>query len=254
MIEINLLPGGRKKVAATSSSIDFAAMGAGLSARLGDKVLLGSVAVMVLAAAAGGYMYFKQAHDRTVADERLAKAVQDSTLYAGVVAARVKLEAKRDTLLRQVNLIHAIDDDRYIWPHIMDEISRVLPSYTWITNISFAGVPAGSANVVASPPPPKVAVGDTTAAAKAKPTPKVATTIPRDEVTFRITGRTVDIMALTRFMEDLENSPFIGGVYMENTTPGTDQGKELYNFQLTVTYSRPDSTMVRRVPLLLTGR
>lgn len=252
MIEINLLPGGaRKKSASARSSVDFATMASGLSARFGDKVLIGTIAIMVLAAGAGGYMYFSQERAKKVADERLEKAIRDSTRYATVVAARLKLEARRDTLLRQVNLIRAIDDDRFIWPHIMDEVSRVLPLYTWITIMGFGGVPAGSTNVVAAPPPPKPNPLDS---GKVKPKPKVPTTIPRDEVTFKITGRTVDIQAFTRFMEDLEASPFIGLVTPERIVPATDQGKDLYQFQLILTYSRPDSSVVRRIPLLVTGR
>ena len=251
MIEINLLPGGaRKKATSAKSSVDFAAMMSGLSAKLGDTVLIGTVVIMIASVVAGGWLYYGQVRARTVADERLDKGLKDSSRYAGVVAARLALEAKRDTVLRQVNLIRAIDDDRYIWPHIMDEITRVLPSYTWITIITYGGVPAGSANVVAAP----VAKPNPLDTGKVKPKVKVPTTIPRDEITFRITGRTVDLMALTRYMEDLEASPFIGGVYMERTTPGTDQGKELYQFQLTLTYSRPDSTVIRRVPLSPTGR
>jgi hypothetical protein len=254
MIEINLLPGGARKKSASAKSVDFAALVAGMSGKFGDKILIGSIAVMILSVSVGAWLYFKQDRDGRIALERFEKAKADSVRYAGVLDARFKLTAKRDTLLRQVNLIRAIDDDRYIWPHILDEVSRVLPPYTWITMMSFAGTPAGMVNVVASPPPPKPNPADTS---KNKPKPTVPTTIPRDEVSFKMTGRTVDIQALTRFMEDLEASPFIGFVNMERTIPGSDPGapgKELYQFQLTMNYSRPDSTVVRRLPLVTSGR
>jgi Tfp pilus assembly protein PilN len=268
MIEINLLPGGRKKAAATTrSSIDFAALASGLTAKFGNPILVGAAAVVVITFGAVGWMYVKQSRDRNVAESRLHTALDDSTRYASIVAERATLEAKRDTLLRQVNLIHSIDEDRYIWPHILDEVSRALPGYTWITLVQFAGVPAGSVNVVALPkvvpppfvpPPPAGSPRDTTAKApvivavpKVKPMP---TAIPKDEITFRVTGRTVDIQALTRFMRDLSLSPFVGTVDIEPVTPGTDQGKEMYQFTLSVRYRRPDSTALRRLPLVLTVR
>src|SRR6476660_2430108 len=141
MIEINLLPGGpRKKAASSGSSVDFGALLAGVSSKLGDKLLLGTVTIMVVMLGLGGYLYYRQTHDRTVAEGSLEKAKADSARYAKVVAARVIAEAKRDTLQRQVNLIRAIDDDRYIWPHVMDEISRALPQYTWVVMVAPGGV------------------------------------------------------------------------------------------------------------------
>jgi Tfp pilus assembly protein PilN len=254
MLEINLLPGGaRKKGASGGSSLDFAAMLAGLNSRLGDKVLIGCIAVMVIAAGTGAYLYYRQTNDRTVAEERLTKAIEDSARYAKVVASRNIAEAKRDTLLRQVNLIRAIDDDRYIWPHIMDEISRALPDYTWITNLTYSGGAAGANNVVASPPPPKPDPLDTSKVKKKAP--GLTTAIPRDPVSLRLTGRTVDIQAMTRFMKQLEDSPFLANIVNERTTPSADRSQgDYWQFQLVISYTRPDSTAVRRLPLLATRR
>jgi Tfp pilus assembly protein PilN len=257
MIEINLLPGGvRKKASAGGKSVDFAALFAGLSEKMGDKVLLGSVIVTVLAVGTGGYLYYRQTNDRTVAEARLEKAKEDSVRYSRVVAARNVAMAKRDTLLRQVNLIRAIDDDRYIWPHIMDEVSNALPNYVWIAILSNGGV-QGAANVVAAPalPKPKPVVPDSSGIPKPKPpVPRLDTGIPRDNISLRITGRTVDVQAMTRFMADLEASPYFAGVFNERTTPTNEAGVEYYQFQLIINYTRPDSTAVRRVPLLSTAR
>jgi type IV pilus assembly protein PilN len=253
MIEINLLPGaGRKKAATTRSSIDYSAMLAGLSGRVKNVYVVAGIVAMFLGVAGVGVMYLKQGKDRTTAEDRLDKAMKDSTRFAGVLASRAKLEAKRDTLLRQVNLIHSIDEDRYVWPHILDEVSRALPAYTWLTFLQFSGAPVGTINVVATPKqPPR----DTTLKnqPKAKPLP---TKIDKEDVTFRITGRTVDIQALTRFMRDLSQSPFIADVQVERADPGVDQGKELYQFTLNLKYRRPDSTstVVRRLPLVVTVR
>lgn len=252
MIEINLLPGaGKKKASRGGGGVDFSSMVAGLSSRTKDKFLIGSVAVIVLAVAALGFLYVTQNRRDTTLQARADKAVRDSTRYARVVRDRLKAEAVRDTLLRQVNLIKSIDEDRYVWPHILDEVSRALPQYTWLTVLTYAGTPQGSANVAALPTPDKKEKPDP----KAKKIPtRLETDIPRDQITVRIMGRTVDIQALTRFMRDLEASPFLSNVQLDRSELALDQGKEVTQFQLTVNYSRPDTTQLRRVPLTVAGR
>jgi Tfp pilus assembly protein PilN len=254
MLEINLLPGGARKKAGSSggASVDFNAMFAAVKGQLGNLWMIGGVAAIVLALAVGGYLYYRQGHDRKVAEERLLQAQADSARYAKVVAQRNAALAKRDTLLRQVNLVRAIDDDRYIWPHILEEVSKALPQYTWITMMGIAGTPQGSTNVVATPAAPKKAGADT---AKIKKPPVVETVPPRDNVLFRLTGRTADIQAMTRFVSELEASPFVGNVYLERTTPGDAAlGGDFFQFQLTISYTRPDSMVVRRLPLVTTRR
>jgi Tfp pilus assembly protein PilN len=247
MIEINLLPGGpRKKAASAGSAVDFGALLAGVNSKLGDKLLLGTVTIMVVMLGLGGYLYYRQTNDRTVAEARLEKAKSDSARYAKVVAARAIAEAKRDTLQRQVNLIRAIDDDRFIWPHIMDEISRALPAYTWVVLMGPGGV-QGATNVVAAPPAPKPNPSDTSKN-RFKPK-KLVTEVPRENVIVRLTGRTVDVQAMTRFMKDLEDSPFFAGVFNEGSRPAGDPASgEFHQFQLNFTYTRPDSMSLHRVP------
>ena len=70
----------------------------------------------------------------------------------------------------------------------------------------------------------------------------------------RLVGHTVDIQALTRFMKDLDASPFLTNVQLDKSELALDQGKEVTQFQLTVGYRRPDTTVVRRVPLNLSDR
>jgi Tfp pilus assembly protein PilN len=128
----------------------------------------------------------------------------------------------------------------------MDEISRALPQYTWLTTVTFTGVPQGQNNVVVTPKTPK-----DTATKRIGPPKRLDTDIPKDQIQLRISGRTVDIEALTRFMTDLESSPFLANVLLDKSGPAVDNGKEVTEFQLTLNYTRPDTTYIRRVPLTL---
>src|ERR1051325_74961 len=252
MIEVNLLPGAtRKKAVAAGPAFDTAAFLAKISDRLKDVYVIGGAARSVIAVVVVAIMYLTQASNRKKEEARLDKGLTDSTRNAGILAARATLIAKRDTVQRQVNLIKSIDEDRYIWPHIMTEISKALPDYTWLNSVQLAGSAVGVINVVALPPAPKV---DPTV--KGPPPKPLETKIPREDINFRIVGRTVDIQAVTKFMNDLAGSPFITGLSAERVDPFSEQGKDAYTFTLNMTYRRQDSTSlaVHRVPLTVAPR
>ena len=245
MIEINLLPGtGKKKPSRGGGApkVNIGAALAGLVNKVKDPWLLAAIASVVLAVVVVGGVYTFQAHRISELQDHEQKALQDSTRYAVVLRDKKKAEAKRDTLLRQLNLITAIDEDRYIWPHVLDEISKALPPYTWLKVINYTGTPQGTINVAASTKPQP-------ADKKGAKTKKVDTEVPRDEVKVRILGITADIQALTRFMKQLEASPFLGDVQLNSSQLATDEGKDVTQFTLDVTYTRPDTSMLRRVTL-----
>ena len=76
--------------------------------------------------------------------------MQDSTRYAAVIAQRSAAEASRDSVVRQIDVIKAIDGTRFVWPHILDEVSRALPPYTWLVSIAqTSAVPSISPEVEA---------------------------------------------------------------------------------------------------------
>ena len=242
MIEINLLPGGKKKAAARQG-LTVGALTASLSGRFKNKFMIGAVAAVAVAVGAVAFLYLSQTTKAATLDARRDRLIADSTRYANFLKDRYHAESVRDTLLRQVNIIRSIDQDRYVWPHVMDEVSRALPQYTWLMVLGFTGTPQGSSNVVISPKADTSKKGS-----KAK---RLDTNIPEDQVGIRIQGRTVDIQALTRFMKDLEASPFLGSVQLDHSELAVDQGKEVTQFQLTLAYTRPDTTVLHRVALSL---
>ncbi len=249
MIGINLQPGTARKARRSSGGglpkLDIAGAIASLRERIRDPWMIGAVAVTVIAVAAVGTLYMSQSRREADLTEAEQKAVQDSTRYASVLRERQVAEAKRDTVLRSLNLIRAIDDDRFIWPHVMDEVSRALPPYTWIVSLGFTG--AGQAQQAVTTIAPAAAGGGRGHHA-------VQTAIPRDSVRIRLVGNTVDIQALTRFMKQLEASPFLEDVQLVNSARAIDNGKEVTQFQLDMLYSHPDAELVRRVPLAVSVR
>lgn len=251
MIEINLSPGTGKKAkkggGGGGAKLNVGASLGNLKAKVRDPYMLGAIGSALVAILVTGGLYTTQESRSARLDEELQKAVQDSTRYASVLREREKAEAKRDTVLRSLNMIRAIDDDRYIWPHIMDEVSSALPPYTWIVSLGISGVGQATApikTVVESAP-----AGGSSRRRKAAPTQVV-----RDTVRIRLVGNTVDIQALTRFMKQLEISPLLENVTLMSSARAADNGKEVTQFQIDMLYARPGAADVRRVPLAVSVR
>lgn len=248
MIEINLLPGAKrgKKSKGGGPSINFAAIGATISERVKDKFLAAAVGCGVLSFGIIGALYTMQSRTGGQLSEREQKAVADSTRFAAVLNDRARAEARRDSALLQLNIIRAIDDERFIWPHILDEISRAVPQYTWLRTVNWSGTAQGL-----NPPAAIKVLPDTGKnAGKRKGLPQ----FPRDTIRVRLIGQTADVQALTRFYRNLEDSPFLGAVQLVKSEIQLVGGKEVTQFTFDLMYTRPESTLVRRAPLTLTQR
>jgi Tfp pilus assembly protein PilN len=253
MIQINLIPGTAKKARGGPSTVNIGATIAGLAARIKDPFLVAAVAAVGLTSALVGLLHTRQASQETELTERERVAVQDSTRYAAVIGERTKVQGQLDAIVRQLKVIEAVDGSRYVWPHVMDEISEALPPYTWITVVSQT-----SESLL-------LAVADTTgagtgkgaaegAAGKAK---KQAAAEPAPEVPpmkFQIIGNTVDIQALTRYMRVLEASPFIQNVTLVKSTLASTDNRDVTEFQLDAEYQLPDPAVVQTVPVSFTAR
>ncbi|MEO7521057.1 MAG: PilN domain-containing protein, partial [Gemmatimonas sp.] len=204
MIEVNLLPGAKKQ--GRSGGLGFAAAGASFAGRVRDPWLLGAAGSVVTALAVVGVLFSAQQARASEIEGKLDRALRDSTRFEKTLTARAMLVAERDSVYRQLQIIRTIDENRYTWAHILDEISRALPAYTWLTVLeqtSKAPLPPGADSVIAELTPAA------TAAAKDKAAKSADTITVHPELAFRLVGQTVDIQALTMFMRQLESSAFI---------------------------------------------
>ena len=252
MINVNLLPGAKKKARGRSSSSGFSgfsgfsALGpalAGIGARVKDPYLAVAVVGVVASGLFMGGTYVHQVARESALVGRRDTAVADSTRFEKILRERATAVAQRDSVVQQLRIIRAMGNDRFIWPHVMDEVSRALPPYTWLTSLQQT-----SASVLSAQGAPKA---DTAAAkpgaAKAKDAPAARDTVARPALKFRIVGNTVDIQALTRFMKDLEASPFVQGVTLNKTTLIPVDGKEVTQFELDCEYQTPDPAAIQTV-------
>jgi len=245
MIEINLLPGTTSKPrrgGGGGGGVDFAGAAASLVSGVKDPFLLGAAGSALLSAVLIALMFWYQRGQTQDVNRQLDVAIADSTRYTAVIREKRRAEAERDSVVRQVELIKSFDSKRFVWPHLMDEVSRALPPYTWLTTVQQTN------NMTAAAPqnaPP--------ADGKKPGLPEVdSTAVPR--VRMKIVGNTVDIQALTRFMKLLEASPFIENVQLEKSSIVLIDGKEVTEFTLTASYQEPDPSAIKTVPVSLAVR
>ena len=217
MIEINLLPSGEKRRASRSRT--SAPSVPRLPAFQGDPWIVGLGAAAAFVVLATAFIYWQTGTRTARLQTEIEQAVGDSVQLSSTIALMDALKAKQDTVSQQIAVIRGVDDRRYIWPHLMDEISRAVPAYTWLTKMSGAEA------------------ADTTAGA-----------LPG----FTLEGSAGSTQALTRLMKNLELSPFIRDVTLVTSEQATEQGRTFQKFTLEAKYEKPDSSAVETVPVIPT--
>jgi hypothetical protein len=134
-----------------------------------------------------------------------------------------------------------------VWPHLLDEVTKALPAYTWLVDMGFAA-PAGPPPAAAQPANAK-AGAKANAKANAKQDTTAAVPFVSPSVAFNVNGRTVDIQAYTRFLRQLEASPWITDVTPVSAQTVVEKERPVTAFTIRGTYRQADSAYIRTVPL-----
>ena len=248
MIQVNLLPGSSSK--SGERSLNFGGFLSGALASVHDKFLVSAVGTVSAVVLIVGFLFMGQsARERTLV-EREIRAMQDSARYTVALAAKVKAEATRDSLYHQVAIIKSIDDSRYLWPHLLEEISNSLPQYTWLTIVTQTSEPpSATIQDTSTRRRPAADTSKTQTAAQKKARADSVIAAASRATKFRIVGHTVDIQALTLFMKTLEASPFIQNVQLTRSDMVLVDTKELTEFQLEAESQKPPPFLVRTVAM-----
>jgi Tfp pilus assembly protein PilN len=218
MIEINLLPGSAKPRRRLRLPIPTRkprrAKPAG-SPRF-DGVRVAIITIVVLVPLIAGWLWLSTGRRLGELDVAIEGATRDSVRYATIIAANRTLEDRQTSVAEKLDIIQDIDQARYVWAHVLDEISRALPQYTWLVNLSDVSPDFGSKR------------------------PRV-----------RIEGRAGHTFAMTQLMQNLEASPFLSAVTLVNHLQVQEDGRPAYQFVLELSYRDPPPDAIRTVPLFI---
>jgi type IV pilus assembly protein PilN len=245
LIEINLLPSGTPRRAAARPS---ARPAAGLPKLGADPrvAALGAAAVVVLALAA--FDFWRTGAQKGALAAQVQDEVADSVRLARSIELMKSLEGRRDTIEQKIEVIRAVDGRRYVWPHILDEVSRAVPPYTWLTKLSAI---EEEETAPAPAPAPGPAKGDSAkAAADSAAADSAAAAAPPPGPGFNVEGNAATTQALTRFMKNLEASPMIRDVTLVTSEQTQTEGRVYQKFTLEARWEAPDSSLVETVPVV----
>lgn len=257
MIQVNLLPGSGARSQGLAG-FDISSAVSSATAGIKDKYLLSAVGTVTTLVLASGFLHIGQSARERVLVERETRAVEDSTRYKVVLAAKANAEGMRDSLYQQVAIIRSIDDSRYLWPHLLEEISNALPQYTWLTTIRQTSAPPSSVASDSALKAVRLAAesGDKNKGREANARKARADSVlaaASRSTKFRVVGHTVDIQALTLFMKTLEASPFIQNVRLARSDLVLFEAKEVTEFQLDAESQKAPPFLLRTVAMSLGG-
>jgi Tfp pilus assembly protein PilN len=218
VIEVNLLPGGKKSAPRgdpfaffKNLGSKFGGSGGGGSAR-DPYMLFFAVAASILI----GYAvvtFLGAGNQREELEVRLEEERQDSIVNAATIEQTNALTARRDSIAARVAVIQEIDAGRYVWAHILDEVGAAVPEFLWLREIAYAG---------------------------------------DNPLTLRIGGRAGSTFAVTNFMRRLEASRFLASVQLQDMQlqPSEADANDLVQvFELLVEFDMPPLDELETVPL-----
>ncbi len=218
MIEINLVPGSARSAKRRTPKLSLGPLkkigfrGAALPKF--DK----SVALMGGAWACGlallGWMFLGGRHHVSTLTAEIEAAQLDSVRLESAIKSQADLEARRNVVAQKVTIVQDIDANCYVWSHIHDEVARAVPEYTWLVAISFMQADSGAK-------------------------------LPH----FQVQGRTGNNFALTKYLQQLEQSPFIRKVELKESQLVREDNKLVYSFLLEADYETPPPDVLETVPL-----
>lgn len=229
MITVNLRPGQKRKAAGGGAKQILERLKS-LGTKVKDPFLVGAIAACLGSAAFLGWAFITNNSKFNDLGPRLEQARDEQKRFDNLLRQKHRAELIRDSLLAQIATIRGVDGNRYIWPHVLDEVAKALPPYTWLTALSTSG--AGP-----TPGGAPAQAADTGEAAGPKP------------VVFRLEGRTMDLQAYTRFLRQLEASPWLSNVTPLEAKTIVEKERPVTQFVIQATFQRADSAYIRTVPL-----
>lgn len=203
MIEVNLHPTGGKARKGARRKISVPAWAdRGRPAGDGrDPWTVAALSAFVLAGLAIGGMWYAQRSDAAVLEARLEEAREDSTRLADLRVLSDSLIDRERQIRQRLELVQGLDEGRFVWPHLLDEISRALPQYTWLTAI------------------------------------RVATPLP--DLTVQVDGVAANPLAVTRFVRNLQESEYVSQVRIMGSQQAEVENVAAQAFKLLVSYGQP---------------
>jgi len=132
LIEVNLHPGGKRRGSGGRGTSLSMPTFENLAI---DRWVLGSSLILIGAVVGAGYLYLDTTERKGDLEAEIEALESQAANYADQIAKNDSLFELQYSLDQRVGIILEIDEDRYVWAHILDEVARALPEYTWLNDL-----------------------------------------------------------------------------------------------------------------------
>lgn len=211
MIQVNLHPEGSKKrrKAPSLPALGKAFKGFGEGDR--DPWLIAAIAVPALSLLVIGWLFLSQRGERSNLETQLAEMVEDSARLANLRTLSDSLMQRESEIRERLELIRGLDDGRFVWPHLLDEVSKALPDFAWLTSITESS--------------------------------------PLPDLKVQVDGMAANPLAITAFVRRLQASPYVGDVRILGSQEQALEGFSAHSFSVNLAYAAPPDSLVRFAPV-----
>ena len=126
MITINLKPGSKRAAAGASLAGGMSALRS-MRSRVKDPWPMTALVVVAVTAIALAYLGFSSGSKVSSLEDQLATARAENRRFKTFQTEKKRAEAAKDSVVQQIATIRSVDGDRYVWPHVLDEVTREIP-------------------------------------------------------------------------------------------------------------------------------
>lgn len=216
MIEVNLLPESQRSRGKSKRRSKSRSPGLAQTLKARNPWTGAIVLAAIVVPAALGFLWFTQRSRSAELDLRLEAATADSARLAELRLVSDSLNARRTQIQDRVALVEQLDRNRFVWPHLMDEVSRAVPQLAWLSSLR--------------------------------------QTSPLPDVGLQIQGIAANPLAITEFVRNLEASDYITDVRILGSQKQTLENGELsvQAFTLSARFTEPSGATKRTEPIIST--
>lgn len=216
MIEVNLLPesqgsrgGGKRAKKGKKPSL-----GGRMDGKSGSPWSAAILAIGLIVPLGAGFLWWTQRSEAADLDGRLELATADSARLAELRVVSDSLTERRTEIRSRVALVEQLDRNRFVWPHLLDEISRAVPQLAWLNSLRQMS--------------------------------------PLPDVSVQIQGIAANPLAITEFVRNLEASDYITDVrILGSQKQGLEDGRlSVQAFTLTARFTEPPGGIRRTEPII----
>lgn len=196
MIQINLLP---KEFRKKTGSLSIGKTG---------YYAIGAVAGVILTIAA--ISFFQMAQLRELDEKMEIAKFRTQQLRKDIAVVDALIDVK-EKIVKRMEAIDKLDQHRTVWVRILEDVSRRIPEFMWLSVFNEEGT--------------KAPVSDTTSKAQAQPTTRPV----------KIEGYAFTLNSLANFMIKIMRSNFFSDIEMASTEEVQFQEQKAYTFKINAT-------------------